>query len=195
MDGGKLKTMASIDSGWENSTVCKTDSLAEEEEVAVINHPKSSAFWTKRNAVGRLGVLCCALTATIVFILNLSMTIYIVKTQRLNKQGRFILFDGVCKKTKTYSLIIHLLINAVSTALLAASNYCMQYVVAPTREDIDRAHKERDWVEIGVHSVRNLKFICWRRKAIWISLALSSLPLHLLYVTNHSPCGPILIKH
>lgn len=57
----------------------------------------------------------------------------------------------------------------------------MQALVAPTREDLDRAHSKGDWMDIGVASVRNLSRIRWHRTLSWGLLALSSVPIHLLY--------------
>lgn len=64
--------------------------------------------------------------------------------------------------------------------MLSASNYCMQLQAAPTRANVDRAHTDNRWVDIGVPSLRNLKFIGnWRRFA-WVLLAFSSVLIHLM---------------
>lgn len=57
----------------------------------------------------------------------------------------------------------------------------MQCLPSPTRTDINRAHVCGDWVDVGVVSMRNLRRINWRRTVLWWVLALSSLPIHLLY--------------
>ena len=88
---------------------------------------------------------------------------------------------GSCQKTKNVSLWLHLLINILSTALLSASNYCMQCLSSPTREEVDKAHARHIWLDIGVPSVRNLRRISWKRIILWWLLAITSLPLHLLY--------------
>lgn len=38
---------------------------------------------------------------------------------------------------------MHIIINILSTALLAASNYVMQCLSAPTRPDVNEAHTQR----------------------------------------------------
>ncbi|KAK5070204.1 hypothetical protein LTR51_007901 [Lithohypha guttulata] len=75
----------------------------------------------------------------------------------------------------------HIGINAISTLLLSASNYAMQCFAAPTRADIDRAHQVGKWLDIGVPSLRNLRHIPRRKTLLWWMLALSSLPIYLLY--------------
>lgn len=79
------------------------------------------------------------------------------------------------------------MINVLSTVLLSGSNYCMQVCSAPTRRDIDLAHSSATakWLDIGVPSLRNLKHISLRKRALWCLMGLSSLPLHLLSVHPH----------
>lgn len=57
----------------------------------------------------------------------------------------------------------------------------MQALVAPTRGDLDFAHSKGDWMDVGVASIRNLFKISWHRTLLWFILALSSVPIHLLY--------------
>ncbi|CAH0026570.1 unnamed protein product [Clonostachys rhizophaga] len=88
---------------------------------------------------------------------------------------------GECDDIKNLNFGIHLLINIASTLLLGASNYCMQTVGAPTRHDIDMAHASGRWLQIGVPSLRNLRLIGRKRIFIWLCLAATSIPLHLVY--------------
>ncbi|KAH7310596.1 hypothetical protein B0I35DRAFT_412089 [Stachybotrys elegans] len=74
-----------------------------------------------------------------------------------------------------------LAINIMSTLLLGASNNCAQLLSAPTRQDIDKAHSRGRWLDIGVGSVRNLRYIPVWRGFLWLILLLSSIPLHLAY--------------
>ena len=64
---------------------------------------------------------------------------------------------GDCGKMKRLDLGLHLLINILSTILLGASNYSMQCLTAPTRQDIDQAHHDNSWMDIGVPSVKNIR--------------------------------------
>lgn len=64
-----------------------------------------------------------------------------------------VMYGGSCTVTKTWSTGLHLTINILSTCILGASNYCMQTLVAPTRQDIERAHARRRWLDIGCASV------------------------------------------
>ena len=57
----------------------------------------------------------------------------------------------------------------------------MQRLSAPTRTEINEAHAKRKYLDIGIPSFRNLGRIGHFRTLLWMVLACSSLPLHLLY--------------
>ena len=126
------------------------------------------------------GVVCCASITGIVFFINLISII--VATQNIDiSYGLGTLQRGDCIRTKNLSQWLHLLINLLGTLLLGASNYCMQCLSSPTREDIDRTHRKNLWLDIGVPSLRNLRRIPWNRTLVWGILGVSSLPLHWVY--------------
>lgn len=57
-------------------------------------------------------------------------------------------------------------INLLSTVLLTSSNYAMQILCAPTREEIDHAHRDGKLLEIGLTSICNLRHIDKKRTAV-----------------------------
>ncbi|ENH75560.1 hypothetical protein FOC1_g10005534 [Fusarium oxysporum f. sp. cubense race 1] len=57
----------------------------------------------------------------------------------------------------------------------------MQVLVAPTRKDVDCAHASKRWVEIGVPSIHNFRFISKRRILLWALFSLTGIPLHLVF--------------
>ena len=129
------------------------------------------------------GVLACAASTVVVLFINVSLTIYVATNSGYNMAGRIgTLYSGSCDKSKTIGLWLHLGINALSTLLLSGSNYTQQCLAAPTRSEIDAAHAKREWMDIGVPSVRNLFKIKPERTLLWIAIGVTSIPLHLLYV-------------
>ena len=94
--------------------------------------------------------------------------------------GRRSIFQGDCGQARRLDTYIHLGINLLGTILFASSNYAMQCLSAPTRMEVDVAHTERKWLDIGVLSFRNLARIGPGRVLVWILLVISSLPLHLV---------------
>lgn len=126
------------------------------------------------------GVLWCAGAAALVLIINVILTIWAVAKSGV-QDGLGTLYDGSCKRTASLTFWIHLAINILSTLLLGASNYSMQCLSSPTRSEIDKAHSQGTWLDIGVPSVRNLRRLSRTRIILWWLLAISSIPLHLLY--------------
>lgn len=120
------------------------------------------------------------MVAVVVLVINLVLTIWAVSTSGV-QDGLGTLQDGSCKRTATLTFWMHLAINVLSTLLLGASNYSMQCLSSPTRSEIDKAHAQGIWLDIGVPSVRNLRRLSTSRVVLWWLLAISSIPLHLLY--------------
>jgi len=140
----------------------------------------SKPSWRRRYMTGwRFGVVSCAASASIVFVINVSVTLWAWRRHGFTG-GRGTLFDGSCTRSRPYNTAIHVVINILSTLLLSASNCCMQCLSAPTRREIDTAHSRKGWLDIGVPSIRNLSRISGRKTLLWCILGLSSLPLHLL---------------
>lgn len=132
---------------------------------------------TWRSYSARLDVLLylACFVSTLVLILNVVGTIVLHSRSRDHN-----LFHGDCGKAGRIDSALHLLINALSTLLLGASNMSMQFLAAPTRKEVDSAHKRGHWLDIGIPSLHNLSHIAWKRRVLWMALGLSSTPLHFL---------------
>ena len=126
------------------------------------------------------GIRCCAIASAIVMVINLTLTVWASKRYGL-EEGLGTIRDGKCSETKELAMWTHLGINVLSTLLLGASNYTMQCLSSPTREDINRAHSQNLWLNIGTSSIRNLLGISRSRMILWWLIAVSSVPLHLMY--------------
>jgi len=77
-------------------------------------------------------VLLFSVAALLAFLANLSFAIWAMVNIEL-REGVGVLAERSCNETKKLNAGIHVLINALSTLLLAGSNYCMQCLLAPTR--------------------------------------------------------------
>lgn len=123
-----------------------------------------------------------ALTLTIFIVNTILAIVAATDTRFLNEEGIVTIFKGSCKTVDWWSRVLHIVINILSSALLAASNYTMQCLAAPTRDEIHTAHAKGDWLDIGVPSLRNvIGRISARRTVLWWLLCLSSLPIHLVF--------------
>jgi hypothetical protein len=123
----------------------------------------------------RVGAIHFAAWAAVVFFINLTVTIW---GSTVRHSG--VLFEGDCNRVENLNTGLHVFINILSTILLSGSNYCMQCLSAPTRSEVDKAHAQGKWLDIGIPSIRNIKHLSKQRITLWILLALTSLPLHLL---------------
>lgn len=126
------------------------------------------------------GILCCAIASATVLVINLTLTIWVFSHYG-TQGGLATILDGSCTETKKLAMWTHLGINVLSTLLLGASNYTMQCLSSPTREDITRAHSQNVWLSIGTPSLRNLLRISRSRMLLWWLVAISSVPLHFMY--------------
>jgi hypothetical protein len=97
-------------------------------------------------------------------------------------KGIYTIYQGDDVSIWRLNTALHVLINALSTVLLSASNYTMQVLSSPTRVEVDAAHAKGSWLDIGILSPRSLRGIAKKRAILWLTLAASSVPLHLLYV-------------
>ncbi|OQD67569.1 hypothetical protein PENPOL_c003G00899 [Penicillium polonicum] len=132
------------------------------------------------------GVYLCARAGAFILLMNLVLvSIAAGLASRYLENGSYsttaVIYRGSCGLTKRWNTALHLIINVLSTCILAASNYCMQTLVAPTREEVDAHHAQRKSLDIGSASVKNLFTIGRHRLALWVILMLTATPFHLMY--------------
>lgn len=177
-------------------------SLGESEVELVTVQPSKPSFAFSFNAWQRpsrpphagqvprwiIGVYYCARVGACVFLINvISISVAAGLSSRYGADselaGSKVIYRGSCTAVKNWDVALHLIINALSTSILGASNYCMQSLVAPTREEVDACHAKGEWLDIGTASIRNLFKISRRRVVLWIVLLITATPFHILYVS------------
>lgn len=133
------------------------------------------------------GVYLCAVATGILLLINLALFATAAGLSRkypgnsgLPSWATF--YHGDCTLAERLEITLHLIINVLSTGILAASNYCMQTLVAPTRDDIDKCHERREWLYVGRASLRNLLYVKRYRAGLWVVLMITATPFHLLCV-------------
>ncbi|KAF2135707.1 uncharacterized protein K452DRAFT_165356 [Aplosporella prunicola CBS 121167] len=169
-------------SGYQETSLPQTDGLFRTE-------PKEQSFYTKFQAwkvshslVGSsFSLKVGAISAVIAFLVNLGVTIAVIVFAKGIHDGRGVLFQGSCATVRSINTGAHFYINLTSSLLLGASNFSMQCLSAPTREDVDKAHAKKIWLDIGVPSYRNLRHVGRKQAFLWYCLMLTSLPLHFLF--------------
>lgn len=145
-----------------------------------VNHTDEAVKARRDRQKWRSSLYLFALLGFGVFVVNTAFLVWALRT-RGTTDGVGILYEASCDDTKKANIGVHLLINILSSAILAASNYCMQCLAAPTRSEIENAHRNADWLDVGIPSLRNVasSSFATRKKVCWWILGISSFPLHL----------------
>jgi hypothetical protein len=128
----------------------------------------------------RMGIIIGSCMSSIVLGINITVLIIGATHGKGFENGFAVPMSGRADAMSWWSSAIHVVVNALSTILLAASNYTMQVLSSPTREDVDKAHAKHKHLDIGVLSVRNLTRIPRRRLFLFILMGMSTIPIHLL---------------
>ena|ERR1700761_7245999 len=142
--------------------------------------PEKGQNCHSRDLKWRRSILLGAFFCGISLVVNVAATIVASRSHMDTDGYRRTLFRGDCTKARRLNNVVHLGINLLSTILLASSNYAMRCLSAPTRTELDRAHANSKWLDIGILSFRNLARIRTVRVLFWVPLAISSLSLHLV---------------
>ena len=129
--------------------------------------------WRFGSLVARYAVGAC-LASNIIFLIFACVLTHVT-------DGIGVLYQGDCEHIRILDTGVHIIINGLATAIVSASNYTMQCLVAPNRTEIDTAHAKGAWLDIGIPSVQNLRHIAWRRAALWFVLGISTIPVHLMW--------------
>jgi hypothetical protein len=134
----------------------------------------------------KFGVTGWVAVVIMTLFINIGLSVFVAFYHGFDK-GIGTLLQGECSKITAYNIGAHLTINVLSTLLLSGSNYCMQCLSAPTRREINNAHERGLTLDIGIPSSYNLGVLDPWKFLMWMLLAISSLPLHLLSVILPSP--------
>jgi hypothetical protein len=128
----------------------------------------------------RFGLHAGLYASAIVLLSNISLLLAGIISRDDTFKGISTIAKGEMRRVTTMTTAYHVLINVLSTILLTSTNYAMQILCAPTRREVEKAHASGHWLDIGIMSIHNLRHIDRKRVIVWVLLALSSVPLHLL---------------
>lgn len=117
---------------------------------------------------------------SVVFLANVGLTIYANVRYPSGGAAVGLIHEGSCDEVNHLNSWLHVLISVLSMLMLSASNFCMQLQVSPTRANVDEAHAEDGWVDVGLHTVQNMRYVRGWRLARWAILALTSIPINML---------------
>ncbi|KAI0116976.1 hypothetical protein F4814DRAFT_459219 [Daldinia grandis] len=130
--------------------------------------------WRRTGSVNIALALTCGISLLVCLIISLKQPGSSLNTST-------IIFEGSCDDSSNINIALHLVLNLLSTGILASSNYFMQIVSAPSRNEIDKAHMFLYSLDIGIPSNKNIQFMSHFKKTCWVVLLLSSFPIHLFF--------------
>jgi hypothetical protein len=110
-----------------------------------------------------------------------ALTLMVTFTMTYASEGDVSTFmTGNCLTVSRWNSFWHAVLNLASMLFLGAGNYCMQVLVAPSRAEVDKAHREGRSMDIGIHSFGNILRIASKRRITWFVLGAVSTSMHLL---------------
>jgi hypothetical protein len=135
---------------------------------------------TKALEAWRFIVTSGALAGIVILLINV-ITLAVMYGQHQTDRQSITFFTGSCDIAEKINTGAHLVLNVLSTILLAYSNFSMQCLGSPSRTEVDSAHEKHHWLNIGIPSIRNVLFVSKTKAALWLFLAVSSFPLHMIW--------------
>ncbi|KAJ0160204.1 hypothetical protein CTA2_8380 [Colletotrichum tanaceti] len=96
-------------------------------------------------------------------------------------KGESRIFEDDCAAARQVKIGVFVAINVVTIVLLSAANYVFQVLSSPTRIEIEMAHDGRRWLDIGIPSFRNLRFVSKPRVVMTVIIMLAALGTQVIY--------------
>jgi hypothetical protein len=88
----------------------------------------------------RGGVLACAVLVACCVLIEIALLVVAVKLNS-PQNGLGTLYRGSCARVKNLSNYLLIPLNVLGTITLSSSNYVMQTLNAPNRQEIEKAHQ------------------------------------------------------
>jgi hypothetical protein len=84
--------------------------------------------------------------------------------------GETTLYSGPCSAAANVNIGLHVLAAIFGMAQLAGANYVVHVLSSPTRMELAHAHGRKRWLDIGITSLRNLRFVSMPRSLLAIAV-------------------------
>lgn len=173
------------ENGYARSHVTSTSTTTELQQIwrgdATWRGDEKSADGWRRSTVGwRSGVVLNVVLSLLILIAGF-VCFVVAGTKVAFLAGDMKLFAGSCSMVTNVSWGLHALINVAVLVLLVGANYVFQVLSSPTRSEIAEAHESRRWLEIGVPSLRNCRYIGGGRSALAILLVVVAVATHIMW--------------
>ncbi|GAP88371.1 hypothetical protein SAMD00023353_2900400 [Rosellinia necatrix] len=134
----------------------------------------SSKGWRRTGAINVVLAYVCEIILLVILSISLSQP-------GASLARPTIIFEGNCDLSSKLNFVLHLLVNIISGVVLASSNFFMQVLSSPSREEIDKAHSWLRSIDIGIPSIKNLSYVTKFKSRSWFVFLVSSVPIHLFF--------------
>ncbi|KAI0471350.1 hypothetical protein F4859DRAFT_515565 [Xylaria cf. heliscus] len=119
------------------------------------------------------------LTFLILVVGIISLILVVTKTKVFS--GQLAIFTGDCGTANRIDIGVHVVINVFTVVLLAGANYVFQILTSPTRREITVAHDQKQWLDIGVSSLRNFLHVSGFRAIMAAATLLIAIAIQVIY--------------
>lgn len=102
----------------------------------------------------RGGIVYNILLAFLILVVGI-ISLILVVTRTKVFSGQLAIFKGGCSTATRINIGLHVVINVFTVILLAGANYVFQILTSPTRREVTAAHDRKQWLDIGMCSLRN----------------------------------------
>jgi hypothetical protein len=171
--------------------------LGDDEKGMLDNDPRRP--WTMKTlTTGWRGGIAINLALTVAALAAAAVCLGFSAKQVRVLGGQLEIRRGECSAVRSVGYGITAAVNVLGLIVLAGANYAFQVLSSPTRPEVDLAHHQQSWVDIGIPSLRNLVFINGIRAflaAIIVILGIASQVIYnsLVFVTSdESGCAVVL---
>lgn len=96
--------------------------------------------------------------------------------------GETELLEGRCGMIRGVDRGIHAAVNVLGFVLIAGANYVFQVLSSPTRGEVDVAHEQQRWLDIGIPSFRNLRGVSKGRAVLAVVILLVAVSSQIMLV-------------
>ncbi|KAK5634621.1 hypothetical protein RRF57_010334 [Xylaria bambusicola] len=128
----------------------------------------------------RGGIVCNTLLAILILIVGIiSLILVITRTKVFS--GQLAIFTGDCSTATRINIGVHVIINVFTVVLLAGANYVFQILTSPTRHEVAEAHDRKQWLDIGMCSLRNFLHVSGFRAGLAAVIIVVAIALQVIY--------------
>ncbi|KAI1750761.1 hypothetical protein F4782DRAFT_232161 [Xylaria castorea] len=128
----------------------------------------------------RGGIIYLTLLTFLILVVGI-ISLILVVTRTKVFSGQLAIYSGDCATANRINIGVHVVINVFTVVLLAGANYVFQILTSPTRREITAAHDRKQWLDIGVSSLRNFLHVSGFRAIMGAATLLIAIAIQVIY--------------